>query len=154
MLSPTEWVMLLPKAEVFLKPSCLNSIHLGTSELKQYEIAQSLHQKKKLKHCHPNSVGEDARFACGHVIFPVLISKSVCTLWHLRESIAQWDWLISFILKNAIFLIWRNLLLMDLRRRWTLFRSGETPWRKKKFPSHFLGKEVNFHFSKCQFVAP
>lgn len=144
--------MLFPKAGVFLKPACLNSIHLGTSELKQNEIAQSLHQKRKLKLCNPNSVGEDARFACGHVIFPVLISKSVCTLWHLRETIAQRDWFISFILKNDIFIIWRNLLLMDLRRRGRLFRNGETPWRKR-VPVSLLGKEVNIHFSKCQFFA-
>lgn len=74
--------MLLPKAQVFLKPTCLNSIHLDTSELKLYEIAQSLHQKRMFEHCHPNSVGEDARFTHGHVIFPVLISESVCTLRH------------------------------------------------------------------------
>lgn len=72
--------MLLPKAEVFMKPTCLDSIRLGTTELNQNEIAQSLHQGRKLKHCHPNLVGEDAKFAHGHVIFPVTISKSVCTL--------------------------------------------------------------------------
>lgn len=81
--------MLLPKAQVVLKPTCLNCIHLGASELKQYEMAQSLHQKRVFKHYHPNSVGEDTRFACGHVIFPLLISMSVCTLWHLRETTAQ-----------------------------------------------------------------
>lgn len=68
--------MLLPKAEVFMKLTCLDSIHLGTTELNQNEIVQ----ERKLKHCHPNLVGEDARFAHGHVIFPVAISNSVCTL--------------------------------------------------------------------------
>lgn len=39
-----------------------------------------------------------------------------------------------FFLKIYIFTIWRNLLLMDLKKRGMLFRSGETPWREKKSP--------------------
>lgn len=46
----------------------------------------------------------------------------------------------------------RNLLLIGLSRKGTLFRSGKTPWRKES-PPPFLGKEVNFHFFESHFFA-
>lgn len=47
-IAPSEWVILCPIHEVFLKPTCLKSTHLGTSEALIWEGPEFASKKKAL----------------------------------------------------------------------------------------------------------
>lgn len=51
-----HWMRNLVSQRWGLLETHLNSTHFGTS--KQYEMAQSWHEKRKLNHYHPKPVGE------------------------------------------------------------------------------------------------